>query len=1137
MRAPEPTNLDAASPVAIGHLERACDRFEAAWRGGLRPAIEDYWGDSQAPGRTAWLRELLMLELAYRLRAGERPTPEEYRRRFPAYAATIATAFQTAAATRGSSSDKVAPGASSAGPLPEIPGYTILGELGRGGMGVVYKARQESLNRTVALKMILAGDFAGLEAVARLRAEAEVIARLLHPDIVRIHAIGTVDGLPYLELEYVEGGSLDRRLGGTPWPVARAARLVERLARAIAEAHKLGVLHRDIKPANILLTVDGQPKITDFGLAKALGAELGLTRTDSILGSPSYMAPEQAEGKTREVGPAADIYALGAVLYELLTGRPPFRGATVLQTLEQVKAAEPVPPSRLVPGLPRDIETIALKCLQKDPTRRYATADALAEDLRRFLAGEPISARPVGPVERAWMWARRRKAAAVLAGVSLLTPVALIVVLAAANVLISRQQRETQKALREEMKALVERTIAQRQTQVALQEKLKALDERTTALDRERRASYFQRIALAERENSAGQVGRAAQLLEDCPEELRGWEWNYLRRLGRSQPLVLRGHNDQVWDAVISRDSRLVASAAFDKTVRIWDAATGIELRSLKGHTERVYSVAFSNDGRHLVSASADKTVRIWDVPTARELRVLYGHTKNVRCAQFSPDDQLIVSGSWDCTLRIWNAESGECLRVLPCHSGWITRLDFSPDGRRVVCGGTFRIAEVWEVATGERLVEYRGHQEHIVGIAFSPDGQRVASTSASFLQGEDGEVRIWNSETGQDVLTLHGHHGIIERVAYSPDGHRLATASWDKTVKLWDASTGQEVLTLRGHQDRVFSVAFSPDGKRLISAGPDRTVRIWDAMPMHERLAREIRSLSPGVGRVLSVAFSPDGKRFVAVGLSGCVLRDAGTGAVVAPSSGRYIGGWGAAFSPDGRRFYLASYQGVTAWDAASGRELYAAQGRNTNANAQGLIGSLALACPHDGGLLATADFAKDVVIRDPADGHEVAVYGGHTDRVGCLAFSPVGRRLASGGEDRTARIWDTTTGRAIMTLTGHGERVTGLAFSPDGSLLATSSLDGTIRLWDVTTGRETRAIRGVSGSCVAYSPDGKWVASALHGGTVRLWDPATGEEGLTMAGHAGTVDCLAFNPTGDRLISGGQDQLVKIWELSPQH
>jgi tRNA A-37 threonylcarbamoyl transferase component Bud32 len=293
-----------------------------------------------------------------------------------------------------------------------VPGYECLGELGRGGMAVVYKARQESLHRIVALKMILAGAHAAPEEVARFRIEAEAVAQLQHPHIVQIYETGQKDGCPYYSLEFVEGGSLARQLDGRPWSADKAARLVECLAQAIQHAHAHGIVHRDLKPGNVLLTANGQPKVTDFGVAKRLDSNLGHTRTGAVLGTPSYMAPEQAEGK-RAVGPAADVYGLGAILYELLTGRPPFHGATPLDTVLQVVSEEPTAPRRWQPTVPRDLETICLKCLEKDPRRRYASAQALSEDLLRFLAGEPIAARPPGPLGRFDRWARLRPALAV----------------------------------------------------------------------------------------------------------------------------------------------------------------------------------------------------------------------------------------------------------------------------------------------------------------------------------------------------------------------------------------------------------------------------------------------------------------------------------------------------------------------------------------------------------------------------------------------------------------------------------------------------------------------------------------------------------------------------------------------------
>jgi serine/threonine protein kinase len=315
--------------------------------------------------------------------------------------------------------------------VPQFPGYEILEEVGRGGMGVVFKARDVRLNRLVALKVLRSGEYAGGEEVSRFRLEAEAVARLQHPNIVGVYEVGEAEGRPFFAMEYVDGGNLSQRLDGSPLPPDQAARLVAVLAQAMHYAHERGVVHRDLKPANVLLTADdGTPKITDFGLAKRLNEAALQTQTGQVLGTPSYMAPEQAAGRARDVGPATDVYALGSMLYELLTGRPPFKGETPMDTLAQVMSVDPLPPSRLQPKCPRDLETICLKCLQKEPSRRYTRAQDLAVDLHRFLEGEPIRARRVGPAERAWKWVKRHPAVALLVALLLATLIGLGVTLA-----------------------------------------------------------------------------------------------------------------------------------------------------------------------------------------------------------------------------------------------------------------------------------------------------------------------------------------------------------------------------------------------------------------------------------------------------------------------------------------------------------------------------------------------------------------------------------------------------------------------------------------------------------------------------------------------------------------------------------
>jgi serine/threonine protein kinase len=484
-----------------------------AWRRGERTLVEaclaqqpELSGDAQA------MLDLIYQEMVLREESGESPQLEEYQRRFPELTDELKLQFELerviepeptligreyptimgdsgprAAQTRG----------------PTLPGYEILGELGRGGMGVVYKARQLRLNRIVALKMILAGDYAPPEAVIRFLAEAESIARVHHPHIVQIFAYGDDDGRPYFEMEYVDGGSLADRLGGKPWPLRDAASLVETLARAIHTAHGLGVVHRDLKPANILLTTEGIPKIADFGLAKCLDTETGLTRTEWIVGSPSYMAPEQAGESVLPGGPRADLYSLGAILYELITGRPPFQAATVLETLEQVRSMPPIAPGRLRPGVPRDLATICLKCLEKDPARRYDSAAELAEDLRRFAAGEAIRARPAGGHERLWRWCRREPAVASMA-----------VALLAGLMGVATQWRRAESHLND---ALHQRRRAESHLWQALQQQSRAEENER----KQREANHALQLA-NDRERSANR--RAQERFEAAMTALRKFE-------------------------------------------------------------------------------------------------------------------------------------------------------------------------------------------------------------------------------------------------------------------------------------------------------------------------------------------------------------------------------------------------------------------------------------------------------------------------------------------------------------------------------------------------------------------------------------------------------------------------------------
>jgi WD40 repeat protein len=1012
-------------------------------------------------------------------------------------------------------------GASGSGSFTHLGRFQIRRELGHGSFGTVFLAHDPLLGREVALKVPRVPALVTPELTQRFRHEALAAARLDHPNVVPVYEAGTVGELCFLTSPYCPGITLaawlQQRTQPVPWQLA--ARLLVTLAEAVQHAHSRGVLHRDLKPANILLQevslkaegeldgvsssacVDGLlPRITDFGLAKLLiEGQPDQTMTGMILGSPCYMAPEQAEAKNKTITTSADVYALGAILYELLTGRPPFVANTSLETLEQVRMQEPVPPRRSRPHVPRDLETICLKCLHKEARRRYVSAHALAEDLQRLLVGEPIQARSVGLGERLLKWARRRPAAAAVVSVTGLAAALLILLIGVFNFRLAQEKSATEKALEREVQTNADLT----------------------------QALYFRNISLAHHEWLANNAGRAEELLDACPSELRQWEWRYLKGLGHSGQTTFLGHDGEVTSVAFDAKGKRVASGSRDGSVKIWDPETLQVIQTLTGHKGWVNGVAFSPDDQRLASASHDRTLKVWDAATGKVCYTLRGHKFEVVAVAFSPDGRRLVSASWDRTLKVWDTSTRQLVRTLQLLgtlSGSEQRffcVTFSPDGRRIAAGsGDVRI---WDAATGELLMACAADPAEpliwVGGVAFHPDGRRLASANGNKT------VYIWDTKTGKPIHILRGHRYGVNSVQFSPDGGRLASAGSDQSARLWDTATGAPLQTFRGHRNpSVRSVAFAPGGQRLASGAGDKTVRLWDVHIGQEALflpgERHGQVVWSGDGRLIATA-GPYLDRAVAI-------WDARTGKPIIRLHEHTGMAYTVAFCPDGRHLASAGEDKVIkVWDTTTWKAMAGLQGHS-----QPII---RVVYSPDGKYLASASWDTSIKLWDVATGKLLRTLQGHTGALDSVAFAPDSQSLASASEDRTIILWNAATGETIRTLRGLLAGVTSVAFDPTGKRLAVGHRDATVTVWNLETGEVTLTLRGHSDIVwdAVFSRDGQRIASASNEGLVKLWDAASAHEALTLRGQLGGIHSVAFSPDGSRLLAGTDG--MTIWETLP--
>ncbi|HEV3122364.1 MAG TPA: protein kinase, partial [Isosphaeraceae bacterium] len=857
----ESTQLDAA--LANADIARLLDDQRKRWTRGDRVPAEDYLPAFRGvDAHTDDFLDLVYQEVLLREQLGETPELEEYLQRFPQFAQAIRDQFEVHAALEvtgiSGAVEPTQPAADGAadGLLPMVPGYSLIRELGRGGMGVVYLAWQSGLGRMAALKMIRAGEYSRSHEVARFRAEAEAVARLEHPNIVRIYEVGERDGCPFFSLEYVDGGSLADMLRGSPQPPRRAAELIETLARATQAAHDRGVVHRDLTPGNVLLTALGQPKIVDFGLAKLVVGGAGQTVSGDVLGTPSYMAPEQAGGHSKEVGPAADVYALGAILYEMLTGRPPFKAETPLDTLVQAVNDEPVPPRRLQPKVPRDLETVCLKCLEKQPARRYEKASTLADDLRRFLDGEPVRARPVGAAARAVKWARRRPGVTALC--SLFAIGAML-----AFAMVTWQGQQARLALRRAEIAGEAERIARLATEAA-----RRREAAQRLLYQGLSAGLLRDRALRHCED--GDIGRGllwlAQSLElarDDPglrqaihSNLEGWQ-------GQIHPLLaVLEHPDRILVAAFSPDRRLIVTAGADKTARIWDAETGQPRGVPLSHPRAITTAAFSPDGATLLTVAGREARFFSAVTGAPLLSAPFDLAGTLLAHAFSAEGRAlrtVVSRAGRAWFASWRVETGESLGE-PVEVGRSDALvAFSPDGLSFFTATPNQGTQIRDTVTGAAVLELNKSPRRVSAVAFNPTDSLALATGSY-----DNACRLWSTASGELLRTMSRHMGPVRALAYSPDGRLLLSGAGDRTAQFWDVSTGRPQGLPMRHPDLVTNVEFSPDGRVALTVSWEQ-VRLWDV-----ETGESLGAPLPHQHRVLSAAFGRDGQSVLSVSRDG---------------------------------------------------------------------------------------------------------------------------------------------------------------------------------------------------------------------------------------------------------------------------
>ena len=1057
--------------------------------------------------------------------------------------------------------------------------YRILGELGQGGMGIVYLGRQESLDRLVALKMLPPSAAQDDTAVARFKREIRALARCDHPNVVKILASGEAQNQLYYAMELIQGADLsqvakvlsssddfdsavttasetvrtakDKVFASVPAiaqpgvPAELSAKnrdktlaaLFRDAARGLQHLHDQGIVHRDIKPGNLMVTEsDHRVVIMDLGLAAVGDASRSITRDkSSLLGTLRYIPPEQLQRSLLQVDARADIYSLGVSLYELLTDRPFLDGDTEVRLIEQVLRVTPPAAHKVKPSIARDLSVIVAKATEKDPALRYVNAEAFAQDLDNFVEGRPVVARPptLGYLLQVAIRRHRALAAVILAAIVVGVVGTAVFIYELNDALgIAREQREEAHAQREV--ADTQRAKAQEQFRRA-EESRYAADMRLTQASAE--------------EGNYGTVrdGLARYVPKQGEPDLRGFEWRYLSKLLAGESVAtFTGHTGEIRNVAFSPDGALLATASTDATVRVHDLGERREVKLLEIDGPGVMDIEFSPDGKTLAVASGNwRTssvaghVFLYDVPSFELRRKLSGHTASVNTVSFSDDGTKLASGSEDNTALVYDLSAGADTppRVLPGRTTGMNAVAFAANSTRLVTASGDGFVQIWDMtkASEKPLVDEILHISGVMSLAVSRVGNLIAAGS------RDGPVLLYDLTTNTVQAQFSTDQGVVNALAFSRDGKTLATAGSNCTIKLWDAATRRPVALLRGHWDMVFAVEFSPDDRTLASGSTDAAVKLWSTEGAR-------RGGAVFNGAVAGIAFSPDGSTIAiaegarptvdaaAVRKGTAVLWDVASGERRATLTGHSSYLMAIAYSPDGAQLATTSTDGTAIlWKVATGQPTATLTGH------EGFVTSVAFS--PDGATVATASRDHHIRLWDPATGTLRKTLGEHVGWVRSIAFSPDGALLASVGSDRTLRVWNTRTWAVIAALAGYEGAINSVVFNPAGTLIATGANDRTVRLWNIEGGVEALEAgdeivlqgRNAAVQSVAFAPDGRTLVATSLDSSVSFWNVVTLLEVGVLRADDGGVLTAVFSPDGDTLATGSNDRTMALFHAVP--